>query len=66
MRVHLILRVVTCACVPHMGLAGGIPPALDFGVFPVLPVHCSPLHKLRSLFQASEPVSRVEELRHTG
>ena len=66
MRVHLILRVVTCACVPHTGLAGGIPLALGFGVSWVLPVHCSPLHKLRSLFQASELVSHVEELRHTG
>ena len=66
MRVHLILRVVTCACVPHTGLAGGIPLALGFGVSWVLPVHCSPLTKLRSLFQAWEPVSRVEELGHTG
>ena len=42
--------------------------ALCFGVSSVLLVHCSPLHKLRSLCQVSEPVSvsHVEGLRHTG
>ena len=54
---HLILRVVTCACAAYTVLAGGIPLALGFGVSWVLLARCSPLHKLRSLCQASEPVS---------
>ena len=66
MRLHLMLRVVTCACVPHTGLAGGIPLALSFGVSWILPVHCSPLHKLCSFFQALGPVSHVGEVRNTG
>ena len=35
------------------------PGALGFGVSWVMPVHCSPLHKLRSLFQASESRSAM-------
>ena len=66
MRVHLIWRVLTCACVPHTGLASGISLALGLGVSWVLPVNCSPLHKLRSLFQASEPVSHVESAKKKG
>ena len=72
MRVHLMLRVVTCACVPHTGGAGGIPLVLGFGVSWVLSVHCSGACRfrrctsfaLRPLFQALGPVSHVEELRH--
>ena len=66
--VHLVLRVVTCACAPYTGLAGGIPLALGFGVSWVLLARCSPLHILRSLCQVSEPMSgsHVEELRHKG
>ena len=60
MRVHLMLRVVRCACVPHTGRAGGIPLALGFDVSWVLPVHCSGACQsqrctsfaLRSLFRA--------------
>ena len=65
--VHLILRVVTCACAPYTGLAGRIPLALGFSVSWVLLARCTPLHRLRSLCQGSEPVSvsHVEELRHT-
>ena len=66
MCVHLILRVVTCA--PYTGLAGGILLAPGLGVSWVLLAPCRPLHKLRSLCQASESVSvsHVEELRDTG
>ena len=74
MCVYLMLRVITCACVPHTGQAGGIPLAQGFVVTWVLPVHysgacwsrrCSSF-ALRPLFQALGPVCHVEELRHTG
>ena len=73
MRVHLMLRVVSCACVPHTGRAGGVPLVLGFGVSWVLSVHCSgacrsrryTFFELRLFFQVFGPVSHVEKLPHT-
>ena len=78
MCVYLMLRVVTCGCVPHTGQVGGISLALGLGlgfrVTWVLPFHCSGacqsrrclFFALRPSFQALGPVSHVKELRHTG
>ena len=78
MCVYLMLLVVTCACVPHTGRAGGIPLSLGlslgFGVTLVLPFPCTGAcwsrrcssFALRPLFQALGPVCHVEDLRHTG
>ena len=78
MCLYLMLRVVTCACVLHMGREGCIPLALGldlgFDVAWVLPFPCTGAcwtrrcasFAMRPLFQALRPVCQVKELRHTG
>ena len=59
MRLILYRCVLSHACVHHMALVGGIPPALGVGVSWILFACCSERHKWRSLSSVSS--SNVEE-----